>query len=82
MSYQAFHVEINAGIAHVIMNRPDSFNAMDAAFWTEIREIFATLSDNPEVRVVVLSSTGKHYTAGMDLKFFSGVAANLANGPG
>jgi enoyl-CoA hydratase len=82
MSYQAFHVEINAGIAHVIMNRPDSFNAMDAAFWTEIREIFATLSDNPEVRVVVLSSTGKHYTAGMDLKFFSGVAAMPEADPG
>ena len=82
MNYQAFNVEISAGVAHVIMNRPDSFNVMDGAYWTEIREIFETLSDNPEVRAVVLSSTGKHYTAGMDLKFFSGVAAMPEAEPG
>jgi len=82
MSYQAFNVEINDGVAHVIMSRPDSFNMMDGAWWTEIREIFEALSDNPEVRVAVLSSTGKHFTAGMDLEFFSDVAAMPEADPG
>jgi len=82
MDYQAFKVEISDGVAHVIMNRPRSFNVMDGAWWTEIREIFETLSDTPEVRAVMLSSTGKHYTAGMDLEFFSGVAAMPEADPG
>ena len=82
MSYQAFNVDISDGIAHVIMSRPDSFNVMDGAYWAEIREIFETLSDKPEVRAVVLSSTGKHYTAGMDLEFFSGMAAMPEAEPG
>jgi enoyl-CoA hydratase len=82
MRYQAFNVEINDGVAHVIMNRPDSLNAMDGAFWTEIRVIFATLSQNTDVRVVVLSSTGKHFTAGMDLKFFGGMAGAPEGDPG
>jgi len=82
MSYQAFNVEINDGVAHVIMNRPGSLNIMDGAFWTEIREIFESLSDNTEVRAVVLSSTGKHFTAGMDLKFLGGLASMPGTDPG
>jgi len=82
MNYQAFEVEIGDGVAHVIMNRPDTFNAMDGAFWTETGKIFRAMSDNPEVRVIVLSSTGKHYTAGMDFKFFSGMAAMPEADPG
>jgi len=82
MSYQAFNVEINDGVAHVIMNRPGSLNIMDGPFWTEIREIFESLSDNTEVRAVVLSSTGKHFTAGMDLKFLGGLASMPGTDPG
>ena len=82
MSYQAFNVEIDAGVAHVIMNRPGSLNAMDGAFWTEIRVIFESLSQNTDVRAVVLSSTGKHFTAGMDLKFFGGMAGTPGGDPG
>ncbi len=82
MNYQAFNVEISDGVAHVIMSRPDSFNVMDGAYWTETRELFEALSNNPDVRAVVLSSTGKHFTAGMDLKFFSGVAAMPEADPG
>ena len=54
MSYQAFNVDISDGVAHVIMSRPDSFNVMDGAYWAEIREIFETLSDKPEVHAVVV----------------------------
>lgn len=82
MSYQAFNVEISSGVAHVIMSRPDSLNTMDGAFWKEIREIFDALSDNPEVRAAVLSSAGKHYTAGMDLKFFGALAGMPQADPG
>lgn len=41
--YQAFQVELNANIAHVKINRPEKVNAMNAAFWTEIIDIFSAL---------------------------------------
>jgi len=82
MEYQAFNVRISDGIAHVVMSRPERLNTMDAAYWTEIRTIFEGLSDDPNVRVAVISSTGKHFTAGMDLQFFSTISPPAAGDPG
>ena len=82
MTHQAFKLDINDGIAHVVLNRPDRLNAMDGDFWTEIREIFDGLNDNPDVRVSVISSTGKHFSAGMDLNFFSTIAPPSGGDPG
>ncbi len=82
MSYEAFRVEIKNGIAHIIMNRPESMNSMGKAFWPECREIFTGISKNPEVRVVVVTSTGKHFSAGMDLAFFSTINPSATGDPG
>ena len=82
MSYQAFKVDIADGVARVVMNRPERLNSMDAAYWTEIRDIFDGFADEPDVRVAVISSTGKHFTAGMDLQFFSTVAPAQSGDPG
>ena len=53
--YQAFVVELNDNIAHVQINRPEKINAMNAAFWTEIIDIFQWIEDTDAVRAVVLS---------------------------
>jgi enoyl-CoA hydratase len=82
MTYQAFEVDIAEGVAHVVLNRPDRLNTMDAAFWAEITPIFEGISENPEVRVAVISSTGKHFTAGMDLGFFGSIAPARDQDPG
>jgi len=82
MSYKAFKVEIENGIAQVTLNQPESMNAMGKAFWPECREIFESISTNPDVRVVVVTSTGKHFSAGMDLSFFSDLKLNAAADPG
>jgi enoyl-CoA hydratase len=68
-------IEVSEHIARVTLDRPQAFNAMNRAFWGEIRDTFRALGDNPEVRVAVLAATGKHFTAGLDLKEFGGVAA-------
>ncbi|UVE19490.1 crotonase/enoyl-CoA hydratase family protein [Pseudomonas sp. LS44] len=65
--YKAFRVELKDKIAHVAINRPDKFNAMNADFWTEIVDIFRWVDETDEVRVVVLSGVGKHFSAGIDL---------------
>ncbi len=82
MNYEAFKIEIENGVAHVILNQPESMNAMGKAFWSECREIFESISNNPHVRVVVVTSTGKHFSAGMDLGFFAKLEIPTTGDPG
>ena len=80
--YTAFSVELVDKIAHVQINRPDKINAMNAAFWTEIIEIFQWIDDTDEARVVVLSGAGKHFSSGIDLMMLAGVANELGKDVG
>jgi enoyl-CoA hydratase len=52
-------------------------------FWTELPQIVGELDDSGSVRAMVLSSTGKHFSAGMDLAVFgSGPLAAQQQEPG
>src|SRR5690606_2337968 len=77
--YQAFRVELKEKVAHVAINRPDKVNAMNAAFWSEIVDIFQWIDDTDEVRVVVLSGEGKHFSAGIDLQLLAQAATQLGS---
>jgi enoyl-CoA hydratase len=70
--YTAFKLEINNKIAHLQLNCPDTLNTMTAAFWTELPEIVTQIDSDSSARVIVISSTGKHFCAGMDLAVFGG----------
>ena len=72
MPYDCFDVEIADHVAHIRMNRPDDYNSMTAAFWRELPEIVDGISADASARAIVLSSTGKHFCAGMDLAVFAG----------
>lgn len=72
MAPTCFDVDVADKVAHVRLNRPDALNTMTAAFWRELPEIVTRISDQAIARVVVLSSTGKHFSAGMDLSVFGG----------
>jgi len=78
MTTTCFDVELQDGIAHLRLNRPEKRNSMVPEFWVELPEIVNTLHGNGEARVIVISSTGPHFTAGMDLGVFS--SGNLGNG--
>ena len=80
--YQAFRVELADNIAHVQINRPEKINAMNAAFWTEIIEIFQWIEDTDEVRAVVISGAGKHFSSGIDLMMLAGVANEMGKDVG
>jgi len=72
MSYRCFDLEIADRVAHVRLSRPDELNTMTADFWRELPEIVTGISDDASARAVVISSTGKHFSAGMDLSVFLG----------
>jgi len=68
--YTCFDVSIEDKIAHVRLSRPEAFNTMTKEFWDELPEIVNALDAGAEARAIVLSSTGKHFTGGMDLAVF------------
>lgn len=67
MNYKNFLVDIENNVAYMRFNNPQKANAMDSVFWDETQILMRELDDNPEVRVVVLSGEGKHFSSGIDL---------------
>jgi enoyl-CoA hydratase len=82
VSYTCFEVENVGKIAHVKLKRAAELNTMTPAFWSELPEIVNGISDEGRARAIVLSSTGKHFTAGMDLSVFTGGSGVAASGGG
>ena len=71
MKYECIEVSVEAGIAQVKLNQPQRLNSMTPAFWAEIPHAFRALDEAGGTRVAILSSTGKHFSAGMDLSVFN-----------
>jgi enoyl-CoA hydratase len=77
-----FKVSIEKNVAHIQLSRPEAFNAMPRPFWNELPIIVNDINDNAKARVMVISSTGKHFTAGMDISVFTdgdGVSASAGD---
>jgi enoyl-CoA hydratase len=70
MSYSSFDFTIADKVAHIAFNRPDKRNSMTLAFWQEMRAVFGEVDRRAEVRAVVISSSGPHFSSGMDLSVF------------
>jgi enoyl-CoA hydratase len=69
--YKSFNVTLDNKIAHVQFARPEAMNSMDKAFWQELPACMRDIESQTDARVIVISSTGKHFSAGMDLSVFS-----------
>ncbi|HYG26870.1 MAG TPA: crotonase/enoyl-CoA hydratase family protein [Caulobacteraceae bacterium] len=78
--WTCFDVSIEGGVAHIQLKRPEAFNSMVREFWNELPAIVRDIDDNARARCIVISSTGKHFSSGMDLSVFTdggGVAPML-----
>ncbi|MDP3824984.1 MAG: enoyl-CoA hydratase-related protein [Polaromonas sp.] len=62
-------------IAHLVLNRPEAMNTMHPTFWHELDEVLTHIHKAGDARVLVISSSGKHFSAGMALETFSGAIA-------
>lgn len=71
MTYTSLALSVSNSIAHVELDRPEKMNAMNRAFWQEMVDVFAEIGDRTDVRCVVLSGRGRHFTSGLDLQDFA-----------
>ncbi len=75
-----FTLSTAAGVAHLQLNRPERLNTMAPPFFPALRDAVRALHDAGEARALVISSTGKHFCAGMALDVFGGDDALLVTG--
>jgi len=67
-----FSLSLEDHVAHLVLNRPEAMNTMHPQFWRELDEALTTLHREGKARALVISSTGKHFSAGMALETFGG----------
>ena len=77
MTNDFFQLSTEHGIAHLQLNRPERLNTMAPPFFPALRDAVRALNDAGDARVLVISSTGKHFCAGMALEVFGGDDALL-----
>ena len=63
----AFQLSVDQGIARLTINRPAQANSMDEAFWNDLPVLMGWIDRQADVRVVLLSGAGKHFSAGIDV---------------
>jgi enoyl-CoA hydratase len=75
-TYQTLTVDISHKVAHIVLNRPEELNSMNVDFWHEFPSVIDDINNQSAARAIVISSTGKHFSAGMDLAVFSANGTN------
>lgn len=71
-SLTSLRVETKDHVAQVTLLGPGKGNAMGPDFWRELPLVFAELDADPDVRAVVLTGDGAHFSYGLDLPAMMG----------
>lgn len=80
-SYTTLDVSIDNHIAHVELSRPEKLNSMIPEFWHELPHAIRQIDESAKARVIVISSQGRHFSAGMDLSVFRAMAKDYDQEP-
>ncbi|MEW6263053.1 MAG: enoyl-CoA hydratase [Thermodesulfobacteriota bacterium] len=72
MIYRQIKIEMEGHLAHLILNRPDKYNALSRETVQEMITALKELAVRPEVRVVIIRAEGKHFCSGHDLSEMNG----------
>lgn len=65
---EAVFVEIDGAVATVWLNRPERLNAWSSEIAAGLLDTLRALEENPDVRGVILTGSGRAFCAGADLK--------------
>lgn len=74
-AYETILVADHEQVRVLTMNRPARRNAMNLQLGADLRAALREAEADPEVRVVILTGAGGHYSAGADMQVFADMAA-------
>jgi len=72
---EVLHVEVNDGVALVVLNRPDKRNALNGLLRAGLRASLESLDARDDVHAIVLTGADPAFCAGLDLKELAGSGA-------
>jgi 2-(1,2-epoxy-1,2-dihydrophenyl)acetyl-CoA isomerase len=70
-SLKSLECTVTDGLASVVLNTPERGNPIDGTFCREFNELVSRLSEQDDVRAVLLSARGRFFSVGGDIKSFS-----------
>ena len=72
ISFEHLLYDLNDGILTITLNRPEVFNALNDKITFELQDALKKAKADPEVRVIILTGSGKAFCSGQDLKATAG----------
>ena len=69
--YETLKFEVKNNIGYVTISRPEALNALNHKVLEEIADCFINISQNKEIRVVILTGDGRSFVAGADIQEMS-----------
>lgn len=78
------HIKREGAVAEVTLNRPEVLNALNRTLRAALVEAFTALSEDDNLRAIILTGAGRAFCAGVDLKELSADASGVdaLSGPG
>jgi enoyl-CoA hydratase/carnithine racemase len=73
MIYSDVLYSVDAGVATVMLNRPDRLNAWCGSLDADVRAAMREASDDDAVRVIILTGAGRGFCAGADMNVLQGI---------
>jgi len=70
-------VDVEEGVGHIRLNRPDASNAMSLELLRALHQAVLDCDSNREVRVILLSGEGRNFCGGGDVREFASHGADL-----
>jgi enoyl-CoA hydratase len=67
LTSEVLSCSIDDGVATVVLDRAEKRNALGPAFWRDLPLFMSALDRDEEVRCIVISAAGPHFTVGLDL---------------
>lgn len=68
MTFDTIKTDIRNHVATLTFDRPKAMNALNRQMMMEVQTVFKEWEANPEVRVIVVTGSGKAFAAGADIK--------------
>ncbi len=68
MEYQTVQFNTEAGVATIVLNRPDAFNAFTIEMGEELQHAVGRCRAEDDIRAVVITGTGKAFSSGGDIR--------------
>jgi 2-(1,2-epoxy-1,2-dihydrophenyl)acetyl-CoA isomerase len=71
MPYRSLILEKEGPLAVITLNRPDAGNSFDFNMMVEFDDVIKVVSEDTDIRAVILTGAGKYFSTGIDLSMFT-----------